>query len=197
MRTDDPRRKLARKTQLESLEDRVVMSADPLGGLLGGSISHHGLADDSSGAAPAQSQIVHHAKQAPDFWINPGDAYDLDEHLHEIEQTLTSAHGQTGLTNVRNDYGFRGGGQTVAVIDSGISYDHLALGGGFGANYRVVGGFDFTESDSDPYDDGPNGSHGTHVAGIVGSDDSTHTGVAPDADLVGLRVFDDSGAGRS
>ena len=37
-----------------------------------------------------------------------------------------------------------GRGVSVAIIDSGIAYDHAALGGGFGAAFRVVGGRDFT-----------------------------------------------------
>jgi subtilisin family serine protease len=103
----------------------------------------------------------------------------------------------TGLNQVRAEYGFAGSGQTVAVIDTGIAYDHAALGGGFGAGYRVVGGFDFTDDhQGTPYDTGPAGGHGTHVAGIVGSTNPTATGVAPGADLVALRVFDDQGHGQ-
>jgi subtilisin family serine protease len=86
-----------------------------------------------------------------------------------------------------------GAGQTVVVIDSGIAYDHAALGGGFGPNYRVVGGWDFAENDADPYDDGPMGSHGTHIAGIIASAHETARGLAPGVDLVALRVFDDDG----
>ncbi len=93
----------------------------------------------------------------------------------------------------RTAYGLYGYGQTVAIIDSGIAYDHTALGQGLGPGHRVVGGWDFAESDADPYDDGPLGFHGTHVAGIVGSDDNTYTGVSPGVDLVALRVFDDQG----
>jgi len=101
----------------------------------------------------------------------------------------------TGVTYVRNTFGFNGTGQTVAVIDTGIAWDHYALGGGLGANYRVVGGWDFAENDANPYDDGPAGFHGTHVAGIIGSSDSRYSGVAPGVDLVALRVFDDQGNG--
>jgi hypothetical protein len=114
----------------------------------------------------------------------------------EIYTSLADAHDLTGLSQARVDYGFTGSGQTVAVIDSGIAYDHLALGGGLGSGYRVVGGFDFTgEWDADPYDDGPWGSHGTHVSGIIASSHSNSIGVAPEVDLVGLRVFDDDGSG--
>ena len=102
----------------------------------------------------------------------------------------------TGLSQTQAAYGFTGRGQTVAIIDSGIAYSHTALGDGLGSGHRVVGGWDFAENDADPYDDGPAGSHGTHVAGILASTDSSCPGIAPGADLVALRVFDDSGQGN-
>ncbi len=165
------------------------MSADPIGGVVGGMIQQHGLED-----APA---LVHHAAPDADFWIDSWLERDVDTLVGDVQQTLASAHGSTGLIGVRNDYGFIGTGQTVAIIDSGIAWNHTALGGGLGANYRVVGGWDFTENDADPYDDGPWGSHGTHVAGIVGANrtGTNDDGVASGVDLVGLRVFDDAGAG--
>ena len=91
--------------------------------------------------------------------------------------------------------GLTGAGQTVAVIDTGVAYDHRALGGGFGPGKRVVGGWDFAEGDANPYDDAPAGFHGTHVAGLLISDDPGHPGIVPGADLVALRVFDDLGNG--
>jgi hypothetical protein len=174
---------------MEKLEDRLAMSADPLGGLLGGAVEHHAIQEEPP-------LLSHHQESSPDFWINSSNQEFLEEHLWEIDQSLANAHDQTGLSGVRTDFGFTGIGQTVAVIDSGIAYDHIGLGGGFGENYRVVGGWDFTgENDANPYDDGPSGSHGTHVSGIIGATGSTHTGVAPGVDLVGLRVFDDAGNG--
>jgi len=96
---------------------------------------------------------------------------------------------------LQSEHGLSGAGQTVAVIDSGVAWDHLALGGGYGPGYRVVGGWDFAENDADPYDDAPSGYHGTHVAGLLGASMDGYTGVAPGADLVALRVFDDNGYG--
>lgn len=99
----------------------------------------------------------------------------------------------TVAAGIADQYGFDGAGQTVAVIDSGIAWDHYALGGGFGEGHRVVGGWDFAENDANPYDDGPVGFHGTHVAGIIGSSDDQYRGVSSGVDLVGLRVFGDNG----
>ena len=112
------------------------------------------------------------------------------------QQSVTLEDAGTRAANLAAQYGFDGAGQTVAVIDSGIAFDHLALGGGFGEDFRVVGGYDFAEMDDNPFDDGPAGFHGTHVAGIIGSSDSQYSGVASGVDLVGLRVFDDAGRGE-
>jgi len=113
----------------------------------------------------------------------------------QVEVALADVNDQFGVTYARNAYGFAGSGQTVAVIDSGVAYDHHYLGGGLGASFRVVGGRDFTEeNDFDPYDDGPAGFHGTHVAGIIGSSHQLYQGVAPGVDIVAVRVFNDAGA---
>jgi subtilisin family serine protease len=174
--------------RIEHLEDRRVMSSDPAVDLLPG--VDHFSADDG---LPAVDQ---HVLTEPDFWIDQSLQTDLDTAFDGVEQMLTQAHNLTGWFNVKNNYGFTGLGQTVAVIDSGIAWNHFALGGGMGQGYRVVGGWDFSEeNDSNPYDDGTAGGHGTHVSGIIGSSNGTNTGVAPGVDLVGLRVFNDSGQG--
>ncbi|MEV7237052.1 S8 family serine peptidase [Streptomyces sp. NPDC051020] len=99
----------------------------------------------------------------------------------------------TDLTGVPQAHrrGYTGKGVTVGIIDSGIAYDHPALGGGGFPNAKVVGGYDFADEDADPYDDkfGPAAGHGTHVAGIVAGEDTHIEGVAPDATLRSYRVF--------
>ncbi|REJ93638.1 MAG: hypothetical protein DWQ35_09810 [Planctomycetota bacterium] len=142
-----------------------------------------------------EDRVVLSSHSIADFTLDS--AYEQVEKVVDpgIDQSLFNAHEQSGLTAARNAYGFTGAGQTVAVIDTGIAYDHISLGQGYGSSYRVVGGWDFAENDANPYDDASMGSHGTHVAGIVGSDHVVHSGVAPGVDLVALRVFDDSGAG--
>ena len=83
-----------------------------------------------------------------------------------------------------------GAGIGVAVIDSGI-----APLGQFGRRIRAF--YDFTSGrpvatpPTDPY------GHGTHVAGLIAANDRNYMGVAPLASLIGLRVLDDTGAGRT
>jgi len=84
-----------------------------------------------------------------------------------------------------------GRGITVAVIDTGICYTHPDLGGGFGSGYKVCGGFDFYNNDSDPMDD--NG-HGTHVAGIISANGGIK-GVAPGSSLLAYKALGPDGGG--
>lgn len=85
--------------------------------------------------------------------------------------------------------GNRGLGVKVAVIDTGIDYNHSDLAANYG------GGFDFVNNDADPFDDH---KHGTHVAGIVGArdNDAGVVGVAPEATIYALKVLDGSGGGN-
>lgn len=82
-----------------------------------------------------------------------------------------------------------GSGQTVCIIDTGIDYNHTALGSGWGN--KVLNGYDFVNSDTDPYDDH---GHGTHVAGIVASTNNTYRGVAPEAKLIAIKACNSAGS---
>ncbi len=143
---------------------------------------------------PLEARQVLAATPVPDFFLEVGESPDL-VHFADLEANLVQAHSMSGVAAVRDTYGLDGYGQTVVIVDSGIAWDHQALGQGFGTGAKVVGGWDFAENDADPYDDAPAGFHGTHVAGIVASNDAVYVGVAPNVDLVALRVFNDSGAG--
>ena len=82
----------------------------------------------------------------------------------------------------RNE-GFEGNGIKIAIIDTGIDYNHQDLFG-FGPNGKVIGGYDFVDDDEQPID--TNG-HGTEVAGIIAADGNLK-GVAPKAKLLAYRV---------
>jgi hypothetical protein len=79
----------------------------------------------------------------------------------------------------------------VSVIDTGIDYNHPDLGGGLGPGFKVIGGWDFINDDADPMDDH---FHGTHCAGTIAAD-GIIKGVAPDAKLLGYKVFNERGGG--
>ena len=94
---------------------------------------------------------------------------------------------------VYNGTNLTGKGETVCIIDTGVDYTHPDLGGCFGQNCKVIGGYAFIASDSDPMDDH---GHGTHVAGIVASSNEIYTGIAPDANIVAIKVLDSGGNGQ-
>ena len=93
----------------------------------------------------------------------------------------------------RSQFGVDGTGEAAAVIDTGVNYAHEALGGGFGAGFKVMGGVDFADGHATPM--ATASQHGTAVAGLIASSDATTPGVAPGADIVALRVFGDNGQG--
>jgi hypothetical protein len=141
-----------------------------------------------------ESRIVLSADALTNFATLDIDHTTTDQ-IQTTAVSLNQVHQQTGVNHIHQSYGFQGDGQTVVVIDSGIAWDHYALGGGYGQGYRVVGGWDFAQNDADPFDGGSAGFHGTHVAGIIGSSDANNLGVASGVDLVALRVFNDNGSG--
>lgn len=76
-----------------------------------------------------------------------------------------------------------GAGVTAYILDTGIDPDHPQFGGRASVGFDVTGGDGLDRQ-----------SHGTHVAGTIGSADY---GVAPGVKLVGVKVLDDSGSGSS
>ncbi|KAB8291780.1 hypothetical protein EYC80_006575 [Monilinia laxa] len=133
-------------------------------------------------------------------------------------QKRQSAEGQTdslasalelGSVDKLHAKGIKGKGIKIGIIDTGVDYRHLALGGGFGPGFKIAGGYSFvndngTLTDSpDPLSTCITGGHGTHVSGILGmnpifgSGYFPISGVAPEASLYMYRTFDCANAGGS
>lgn len=89
-----------------------------------------------------------------------------------------------------NDSGYTGKGVGVCVLDTGI-FPHIDFSG------RIRAFHDFIGYRIRPYDDN---SHGTHVCGIIGGDgrasEGRIRGVAPECELIVLKVLDRMGNGR-
>src|SRR3972149_1705093 len=89
--------------------------------------------------------------------------------------------------------GFTGTGIKIAVLDTGIDYNHEDLRN----NYK--GGYDFVNNDPDPWDDNclteARTCHGTHVSGIIaaGHNGIGVIGVAPNASIYAVKVIHASG----
>lgn len=117
--------------------------------------------------------------------------------------------------------GYTGKGMVVAILDTGLDTSHEAFQNGVNsAKYtktdiqaKISGNplqageisvdsvyksskipFAYDYYDNDTNVSGGN-SHGTHVAGIVGANGGKVTGVAPDAQLMILKIFGDDGSG--
>jgi hypothetical protein len=124
--------------------------------------------------------------------------------IEKVKKTYASLDDSASLINatrVWNDLNYTGEGITVCVVDTGINYTHPGLGGcsptnniSDGSCWKVIGGYDFRNNDSDPVDD--NG-HGTNVAGIVASTDETYKGIANNSKLTAVKVLDQNGNGNT
>ena len=82
--------------------------------------------------------------------------------------------------------GIDGTGIKIAVIDTGVDFNHPDLFG-WGPDGKVIGGYNFIEENQLPMD--TNG-HGTKVAGIIAADGNT-LGVAHKAKILAYKVSED------
>ena len=87
--------------------------------------------------------------------------------------------------------GFSGKQIRIALLDSGV-YPHEDLGN------RIVYFRDFIANRTEPYDDY---GHGTHIAGILSGNGALsggkYAGIAPESELVVLKVLDENGNGTT
>ncbi len=70
---------------------------------------------------------------------------------------------------------------TASKLSAGLTADDVYI------NEKIPFSFDYADADPDAYSDHNN--HGTHVSGIICGKDDTITGVAPNAQLVSMKVF--------
>ena len=130
--------------------------------------------------------------------------------LIELDGILTTQMNDVndihGIPMIWEDTGYTGEGSVVSIIDTGIDSDHVGLDDLDDDNstndskviafYDAVNNPDKTNgTEIKAYDDQ---GHGTHCAGITagtGAPDFVNIGVAPQAQLVGVKVLDEGGSG--
>ncbi len=76
------------------------------------------------------------------------------------------------------------GDTNASSILPGLSADDVYV------NDKVPFSFDYADSDSDVYS--LHNNHGTHVSGVIVGNDDTIRGVAPNAQLVSMKIFSDT-----
>ena len=85
--------------------------------------------------------------------------------------------------------GINGDGVKIAVIDTGVDFNHPDLMG-WGPEGKVVGGYNFVNEGDLPMD---NNGHGTQVAGVIAADGQVK-GIAPKAKILAYKVSEDGKA---
>jgi len=128
---------------------------------------------------------------------------ELDGRLEIQMNDVKEVH---GVDLVWQDTGYTGAGVTMAIIDTGIDGNHSGVDDLDDDNsthdpkilafYDAVNNPGLTNgSEVEPYD---GNGHGTHCAGITtgtGAPTYEYIGVAPKANLVGVKVLSDGGSG--
>ncbi len=142
---------------------------------------------------------------------------EVDNKVRAYGQKTTWGYKTIQAAQALSSNGATGSGVVVAVIDSGVDYNHEDLvnnmwvntgeiadngidddGNGYADDVR---GYDFIGDapynlipDADPMDDA---GHGTHVAGIIAAQNNTVgvLGVAPEVKIMPVKVLDFSGMG--
>ena len=104
---------------------------------------------------------------------------------NEISTYIENSVPYVGTEIPRTD-GLDGSGVKVAVIDTGVDFNHPDLLG-WGPDGKVIGGYNFIQTNQLPMD--KNG-HGTKVAGIIAADGSI-LGIAPKAKILAYKVSED------
>ena len=165
----------------------------------------------------AEPDLPVHAATNDAYWT-------LQWSLHNTGQTVNGVAGVAG-DDIDAPTAWKtstGAGETVATVDSGAELGQQDLQGAIAVNPGETGtdaqghdkatngvdddhdgfvddwrGWDFVDSDNTPQD---GNGHGTHVAGIIAArrDNALGiAGVAPSAEVLPIRVLDNSGSGTS
>ena len=149
----------------------------------------------------ATKEMVYAIAERPDVHYVMEEGYNQIPDGEVIETMLSDrATNQWNVTKVKADdvwnLGYTGQGVIVAIIDTGVNYDHTDIKNNMwdGGDDFPLHGWDFINNDNDPMDDK---GHGTHCAGTISSygTNGKQCGIAKDAKIMALKALDNEGAG--
>ena len=158
---------------------------------------HQGQHDDQILHASKAIHVKVPASLIPILKANPAVKYVSPNRPTQRFLDLTTS---SVNANLAWQYGWDGTGVGVAVIDSGVVQKN-DLTSSDGLSSRIVYSQNFATGQTDALD---SYGHGTHVAGILGSNGRSSTGtgfkrtfkgVAPNVNIINLRVLDANGGG--
>ncbi len=174
-------------------------------------------AQDIADTINALNQMPEVIYAEPDYLVH---AIATPDDARYSDQWALNNEGQTGGTVDADidapetwDRFTSGNDVVVAVIDTGVKYDHEDLAANIWTNSGEipnngidddangfvddVHGYDFVNSDGDPMDDN---DHGTHCAGIIGADTNNGIGIAGtvhNAKIMAVKFLSASGSGST
>jgi subtilisin len=127
---------------------------------------------------------------------DPRVTYVENDSIYKMSDEYTNTWGVQSIgSKPVHDNGIIGAGIKIAVLDTGIDYNHEDLKN----NYK--GGYNFVANNNDPWDDNCESylktCHGTHVAGTIAAELNGIgvVGVAPGASIYAVKVLDTAGGG--
>ena len=109
-----------------------------------------------------------------------------------LDTGLDASHSAFSMDNFTSDTLGLTYSDVAAVLDDtvastlveGLGVDDVYI------NDKVPYGFDYADKDADVYS--THNNHGTHVSGVIVGNDDTILGVAPNAQLVSMKIFSDT-----
>ena len=104
------------------------------------------------------------------------------DYTHSAFDPIRLDKSNLGLT--KNEVAQHIGSTAAASRVPGLTADDVYI------NDKVPFAFDYADNDSDVYS--LHNNHGTHVSGVIVGNDDTITGVAPNAQLVSMKIFSDT-----
>ncbi len=140
------------------------------------------------------------------FMVTSNPEFPGNQEIKDLDESILKNFRHLDPINAREAWKHSmGEGQVIAIADTGVDYAHPALSGNFLTNDGEIPnngidddgngyiddyvGYDFSNNDGHPFDDG---GHGSHVAGLSSS---PYFGTAPRSKILPVKLLNAAGGG--